>query len=112
MASITKNVSVGANGFIENVLTGTIYERINQAANVAVYAVQDTDDAQIEVTLGNTVVTPQSHIPKEPGAGLGPRKPDDFVGQDVTSPGDLIKVAITGGAAASVIRVAVDISPF
>ena len=99
-----RQTAVAANAVIANIMTGSEYERLPAPARVRVACVCDQGDAEIDVTLGNTIVAQGASIPLEPAAGVGPRLPEELLVEEAGDVNDLIIVRIRNGAAIAVFR--------
>lgn len=101
--------ALAAGGNIANLIGGSVYEQMAAPTRVQVFASSDQGDVGIGVQLGPRAacIASETFIPLEPGAGQGPRNPDDQVIDDVALPGERIVIQIAGGAAISAGRVMV-----
>ena len=104
--------TLGAGATIANIMTGSKFEFLSRPSAVRIFAVQDAGDlATLDFTLGNVVIgedLPLSQVT----AGTGPSMTDDKLVAGVGSPGDRIQIRLreTGGAAAAITRIAVEIA--
>jgi len=104
MATIRKQVSVPANGTIENLLSGSPFEFAGRPSAVSVSATQITvvgGQTIADITFGAEVIGQDLFLSDEVGANQGPKLPDNLLARDVAAGGDrlVVKLRETGGVA-------------
>ena len=110
MPTILTPVALGAGGVNTNVAAGSPFEFPGRA-NIQIAAVSDQADVLMNISFGSRIVAQDITVPLEPAAGQGPFiNQQMFVDEPILN-NERITVAMTGGAAASVSRVLVNITP-
>lgn len=105
------NESLAAGATNVNIMTGSKFEFLPRNSVVRIYAAQDLADlGEMDISLGNVVIGEDLAM-NQKTAGLGPDRNQDLLAQAAGMAGDRIQIRVreTGGAAATVYRVLVEI---
>lgn len=104
MPTVTKVVALTANGTIDSVLAGSIYERLPWPALIEVGIVADAAGVLASIASGSDILVESG--PVEIGSAINkfPVYPDNFHYIDEASFNDLLKISLrdTSGAARTV----------
>ena len=114
MPTIRTVTALAAGGANANVLQGNQFEFIQTPSRVQVFAVQEgAGVGEIEVFFGQELQLPQTQPNLRAAGAGGPSVQDDGLVDDYAAPGDrlVVRVAETGGAAVTALRVLVKITP-
>jgi len=111
MAASRVSITLAANATNNNVFQGTEveYNSTSVPQKLVIAASSDVGTTRLGVQLGSrTIAQPSNSLcPLEPGAGQGPRIPDDVVCESVIMPGERMYITLEDGGAGSTTRVAV-----
>jgi len=114
MPSIRDSRTVAAGVTVSNILAGSKFEFMPQAAAILVYAIHDAGGPVImDITFGNVVEGDAMVVPITATAGDGPNIQDHLLASGVAAPGDRlqIKVQNTSAATTANVRTLVQIRP-
>lgn len=111
MSAIRKRRTLAINEVIENILTGSPFETSVGINNVQIAMAADTDDITAQVTFGGRLIAEGLAIPQAAAAGRGPIVPEDMVINEPAADQERMVIRIVGGAAASAVRVYVNLTP-
>jgi len=115
MPSIRDSRSVAAATTVSNILAGSKFEFMPQAAAIMVYAVQDLATGGpviMDVTFGNVVEGDALVVPSYT-VGLGPDTQNHLIASGVAAPGDRLQISLqnTHATNAAPVRTLVVIRP-
>jgi len=96
-----RRVALAASAVVANIMTGSEFERLPQPARIRVAIATDAVDATADVSFGNVIQGTAIALPLEPGAGQGPRLPEELLIDDMADAGDLLLVRLRNGPTAA-----------
>jgi hypothetical protein len=112
MGLIKNSVSIGAGATNNNVLSGSAFEYVREASNVAIGLLASATGLLASVSSGSDILLEDgSAIDVVRIANQGPIFPDDYILTDVALPMDRLRIAVrnpTGGAITLFFGVKVD----
>jgi len=89
------STSVGAGATVENLLDGSVYEKIRAQGNLVIASVgANATDLLMTVLIDAEQVMAESPIPLEIAAGRGPVLPDDVILNEAVRPDDNITIRL------------------
>lgn len=98
MPSERISTTLAASAVNNNILQGSIYEFMSRPTRVVIAASAGTTPnvANIGVNFGSRTMAQvaNTEVPMEPGAGQGPRLPDDVIVDDIAMPGERIVISL------------------
>jgi hypothetical protein len=111
MPTFTRRVALGANGVVDNVLSGSQYEFMSFPARLEIGMRADATGVLTTIYSGTDVLSEEGPVPIGT-INTFPVYPDDFPWKDEAAQGDrfTVKLRDTSGAA-RVVMVAVSIEP-
>jgi len=110
MAVFRVSTSLGIGAVNANVMAGSPFE-FPGLNGVQIAMVSDEADVLADISFGGRIVGQQVVVPVEPGALLGPNINENMIIDEAIAPGERITIRLTGGAAASISRTLVNLTP-
>lgn len=110
---ISGSVNVAANSTSANVLLGLVGSTIRVPSAVSLKLVSDGTGQSATFNVDDNAVLIGANIPQSPGAGQGPRDPEDVVVRNSPGPaGSILSLTVQNTTAAAVVtRFIVETTP-
>lgn len=112
MGFVKSSRVLAANEVVANLLSGSVYEFVQQESQVAIGILASVAGFTASVSSGSDILLEDSStVDIVRVAGQGPIFPDDYALTDVALPGDRLRIGVRAPAAGGTVFYAVKVDP-